>query len=39
MDWTNPIVSQSTKEREREIEMSSLVVGFAIHMRKLVANA
>ena len=37
MDWTNSAVSQSTEEREAE--MSGLVVGFAIRMRKRAANA
>ena len=37
VDWTNPAVSQSTEEREAE--MSGLVVGFAIRMRKRVVKA
>ena len=38
MDWTNPRVSESTKEEE-EAKMSSLVSGFAVRMRKRVASA
>ena len=37
MDCMNPTVSQSSEERE--VEMFSLVVGFAMRMRKQVANA
>ena len=32
VDWTNPVVSESIEERE--VEMSSLVVGFAMWMHK-----
>ena len=37
VDWTNPVVSESTEEREAE--MSGLVAGFAMRMRKCAANA
>ena len=37
MDWTNQTISQSVKEREAE--MSRLVVGFTMRMRKRAANA
>ena len=37
VDWTNLEVSQSTEEREAE--MSSLIVGFSIRIRKIAANA
>ena len=37
VDWTNPAVSESAKERE--VEMSSLVPGFAMRMRKRANNA
>ena len=37
MDWKNPKVNESTEERETE--MSGLVVGFSMRMRKQVANA
>ena len=37
VDWTNLEVSQSAEEREAE--MSSLIVGFAIRIRKRAANA
>ena len=36
VDWTNPRVSESTKE---EAEMSGLVSGFATMMRKRVASS
>ena len=37
MDWMNPTVSESAKERE--VEMSGLVAGFSTQMRKQAANA
>ena len=37
VDWTNPAVSQSAKERETK--MSSLVIGFTMWMHKRAANA
>ena len=37
MDWTDPTVSGSTKERE--VEMSSLTTGFAAWMDKRATNA
>ena len=37
VDWTNMKISQSTEERE--VEMTGLVVGFSIQIRKRAANA
>ena len=37
VDWTNLSVSQSTKERE--VEMSGLIAGFVMQMRKRAVNA
>ena len=37
MDWKNMKISQSNEERE--VEMTGLVVGFAIQIRKRTANA
>ena len=37
MDWTNSVVRQSAGEREAE--MSGIIAGFAIRMRKRATNA
>ena len=37
VDWMDPTVSQSAEERE--VEMSSLVVGFVARMHKCVTSA